>query len=261
MSSLLQTKSSFYYGYVISNQNYQIDFDEGATEFTAQLNIGSYTLTDFISEIERAFNSIIGITETYTVSVDRSTRIITINSTGTLNLLVTTGSHFSVSTYPLMGFTGADRTGSSSYFGNNASGSEYRPQFLLQSYVDPTIFKDPVNSSVNRSANGEVLEIITFGRVGFVEFNIRFATDIDQGKGGPIETNVNGVSDLIDFMEAITTAQTIEFMKDRDTPSTFFKILLEKTPQSADGVGFKLKELSNVPAYFETGILKFRNLT
>ncbi len=262
MSSLLQTKSVFYYGYVVDENNYQLDFDEsGAGPYVAELNVGSYTFESFADEIERALNATIGISNTYTVTEDRDTRTLTISATGNFDLLISSGAHASTSVFTLAGFTGGDVSGVTSAEGNNASGSEYLPQFLLQKYIDPTIFKNPVTSSVNRSANGEVLEIVTFGKVGFIEFNIRYATDIDQGKGNAIETNLNGVSDLISFMDAVTNGETIEFMKDRASRSQKFDILIESTKTSKDGVGYKLKELGSVPGYFETGILKFRDLT
>ena len=262
MSSLLQTKSVFYYGYVIDQNNYQLDFDEsGAGPYFAELNVGSYTFESFADEIERALNATLGIANTYTVTEDRLTRTITISATGNFDLLISSGSHASTTVFPLAGFTGADITSVTTAEGNNPSGSEYLPQFLLQKYIDPTIFKNPVTSSVNRSANGSVLEIVTFGKTGFVEFNIRYATDIDQGKGNAIETNLSGVSDLISFMDAVTNGETIEFMKDRANRGQKFDILIESTKTNKDGVGYKLKELGSVPGYFETGVLKFRDLS
>mgnify|MGYP003652003732 CR=1 FL=1 len=261
MSSLLQTKSVFYYGFVVSSTNYQLDFDEaGAGPYYAELNVGSYTLEAFATEIQRAMNATLSIANTYTVTADRDTRAITIAGSGNFDLLITSGSHSATSVFSLAGFTGADVTSVTTSTGSS-SGSEYLPQFPLQKYIDPTIFKSPVSSSVNRSANGEVLEIVSFGKVGFIEFNIRYATDIAQGPDGPIQNNATGVADLISFMDAITNGQTIEFMKDRSTRSQKFDILIESTRQSKDGVGFKLKELGNVPGYYETGTLKFRDLT
>lgn len=264
MSSLLKTRSLFYYGYSITSDNFQLDFNEGGGELTAQLNIGNYTLTEFVDELIRALNSTPTIANTYDVVVDRDTRIITISADGNFDLLVQTGSHAGTSAFSLAGFTGLDRTGAATYDGNIASGSEFRPQFFLQGYVDPTIFKKNVSASVNESANGEV-EVVTFGEVSFTEFDIRFNTDTAQpngclGGGSYIETSATGVPDLIAFMDNITKKNKIEFMKDRDDTSSFFKLILERTREDSAGIGYKLRERTDIglSGYFDTGIIRFR---
>ena len=83
---------------------------------------------------------------------------------------------------------------------------------------------------------------------------------MEQRKFGPIENNPNGVRDLRQFLSYAITKGSIEVMFDRDDPDTFFTIILESTPISRTGTGFKLRPKygQNLPDYYETGILKFR---
>lgn len=55
---MIRTKSKFYYGHTIDSDNNLLDFKEGAgTELTATLNVGEYSLTDFVTEVARALNA------------------------------------------------------------------------------------------------------------------------------------------------------------------------------------------------------------
>lgn len=257
MSSLIQTYSKFYYNYVIDNDNYYLDFDEGGGELSATLEPGEYTLTDLLVEIKRALEDAGALT--YTVTVNRTTRIITIAGSASFDLLVSTGTHASTSVFTLIGFTGADRTSLTTYAANNSSGSEYKPQFKLQSYIDPEDWQQAADASINKTASGRV-EIIKFGTEKFFQFNINFATDIEQPCNGPILNNPTGLDDLRSFMQYAVTRSPLEFIPDKDLPNTFYKIILESTPDSQTGVGYKLKELydKNLPGYFDTGVLKWR---
>src|SRR6185503_364885 len=93
---------------------------------------------------------------TYTVTANRSSRTITIATTSTFSLLVSSGTHTGTAPWSLMGFTGSDRTGASTYTGNAASGSEYRPQFLLQNYISSDDWQQAADASVNKTASGRV---------------------------------------------------------------------------------------------------------
>lgn len=259
MSSLVTTFSKFYYGLIIDTQNQFMDFKEGAgPELTATLDVGEYTFNDILVEVKRALEDAGAFT--YTVTGNRATRQITIASaTGTFSLLVGSGSHSGSSIYSLIGFTGSDRTSAMTYSGNGTSGSEYRPQFKLQSYIDQNDWQQAADASINKTASGRV-EVVSFGVEKFFTFNIQFATDIDQGCNTVILNNPTGLEDLRNFMRYAITRSPLEFMPDKDLPNTFYKIILETTPDSSTGVGYKLHELydKNLPGYFETGILKWR---
>jgi hypothetical protein len=258
MSSEATTYSKFYYDFIIDETNYLLDFTEGAgPELTATFNVGQYTLTTMRTEVERALEDAGALD--YTVTVDRTTRLFTISAPSTFGLLVSTGTHIGTSPFDTIGFTGADRTGASTYTANNAAGSEYIPQFKLQSYISSEDWQEASDASVNKAADGRV-EVISFGTVKYVQMQIKFATDIDQGCGGPIKNNPTGVEDLRLFMRYLILRAPIEFMVDENTPATFQTLVFDSCQDSNTGTGYKLKELydKNAPGYFETAILKFR---
>lgn len=257
----LSTKSAFYYGHTVTESNSFLNFDEGGGELTATLNVDDYTLTDFAIEVARAMTEAGG--QDYTVAVDRDTRVLTVSATSNFDLLTNSGSTAGSAPWDLMGFsTAADKTGTNSYVGDTGSGSEYLPQYWLQQYKPFTSSKRKASASVNTTATG-VTEVISFGLEQFMECNIKYATDIDQGTGNPIDTNATGYDDLEDFLDYIITKAEIEFMPDKDTRSTFDKCFLESTPTDSKGIGYSIEELfsENLADYYETGLLKFKKVT
>lgn len=254
----LTTFSKFYYGHRVTADAYTIDFNEGGPDFTAEVPVGKYSLTEFVIALKNALN--VAGTLTYNVSVDRDTRLITISASGTFSLLVATGPTLGVSLFSLVGFSGADRTGAATYTGDLPSGSEYSPQFILQNHIPKENFKKAVQASVNESADGTV-EVVRFADVRFVQFDIQYITDVEMDNV-TILNNPTGVSDANDFMNYITEIGPIEFIPDRDDTSTFDKIQLDSTPENKDGTEYTLKEWYDreLPGLFSTGILKFRVL-
>lgn len=257
MSSLLTTYSKFYYGYVIDDTNFSLNFNEGGPELLATLNSGEYTFTDFATEIERALNDVGALT--YTVTANRTDRTITVSATGTFALLVSTGTSAGISPFSLMGFTGADRTAAATYTGNTTSGSEYIPQFKLQSYISSDNWQQAADASINKTASGRV-EIVKFGTEKFVQFQIRYITEIDQGCNGPIKNDSSALLNVQSFLQYATTRAPLEFIPDIDTPAIFQTLTLDSMQSSTTGTGYKLKELydKDLPGYFETDVLKFR---
>ncbi len=253
----LRTFSSFFYGHEITRENNFINFSEGGPELTAELSVGAYTLTDFVTELQSALNQEGALT--YTVTVSRTTRKITIAATGTFSLLTNSGSQAALAPWELMGFSEvSDKTGSSSYLGDTGSGYAYNNQFILQDHVDPDHWSQAVDSSVNKSAAGNV-ETVSFGTENFLQFNIKYITNYTQS-GNIIKDNGSGVADILQFLNYITKKAPIEFMEDIDSPNSFINILLESTEENQKGTGFKLREMydKGLPGYFETGRLKFR---
>jgi hypothetical protein len=252
----ITTYSGFNYGHEISNSNDYINFSEGGSELSTQIEIGSYTLNDFLGKVLEAFNAEGG--QEYTGTIDRATRKITITSIGNFELLVTAGTQVSISAYTLMGFT-TDKSGSNSYESDIASGSFYEPQFLLQSYVDFADNVKTAQASVNESASG-IVEVVSFGKNSFMECNITLATDIIPQ--GAIKENASGVSDLRSFMLYAINKNPIEFVADIENPNIFESCLLEKTTIDSKGTGFKLYELyaRKLVGYFESKTLTFRKL-
>jgi hypothetical protein len=256
---MITTESAFYYDFEITESNKFISFNEGGGEIIAELRVGKYTLTGAVNETVRAMNDAGSLI--YTGSMGRNNRIVTISASANFSLLGATMTNTLTVLFDL-GFINIDYSGANTYDGNSGIGSVYRPQFRLQSYVDFDHNQQAVDSTVNISANGQV-ELVRFGVVKLMECNIDFATDIDQGYGGYIRTDGSGVSNLKNFMEYLVNKGPIEFIPDIQNPGTYKNCVLESTPESKDGVNFKLKEKfsSGLIGYYSTGLLTFREVT
>jgi len=252
----IKTYSAFTYGHTITDGNLTIDFDEGVGELTAKLNVGSYSLQDFAIEVSKAINAV-GSQE-YSISLDRSTRVISISAPSTFKLLPVSGTNTATSALPLVGFS-TDTVLNLINIGDYPSGSLYTPQNILQRFVD---FDDNVkttNSTIRQTATGAV-EVVSYGSVKFMECNITPITDITPQLS--IISNANAVSEFRKFMNYCIGKAPIEFIPDTLTPNTFKKCLLESTRESKDGVNFKIKELfsKKLFGYYESGNLIFRGL-
>jgi len=255
----LNTRSAFLYGHLIDQTNFSLDFDEGGSELQASLQPGDYTFGTFATEVERALNDTGSLT--YNVTVDRSTRFVTISASGTFSLLPTSGSRIGVGVWDLLGFTGADQTGSSTYTSDSESGTFYRPQFKLQDYAPVEDLQGAQTASVSESASGE-FQIASFGSVRNMRCNIAFINDYAQSKNGPIENNQNAVSEAREFLLYLIGKNKIEFFPDRDTTGVFVNLILESTQRDRQGISFELRELlsRNLPGYYESGNLTFREI-
>jgi hypothetical protein len=243
----INTRSAFTYGHTITDDNSFINFSEnGIDELSATIEIGSYTLDQFKDAVAGALNEI-GNNE-YLVSIDRTTRKITITADATFNLLVTTGLQVSVSAFGLMGFT-TDRDSLLTYEGDIASGSVYYPQAPLYNYSPFENNQSSVQEKVNESSSGEI-EVVSYGIKNLMECNIKYVTNIVgqvQPKKGIkyIEDNATGLEDLLAFMDYITKKRPIEFIPDKENFLIFTPTLYAQ-------------KLAN---YYETGNIKFRKLT
>tara|TARA_Y100001973_G_scaffold94519_1_gene146635 strand:+ start:329 stop:1087 length:759 start_codon:yes stop_codon:yes gene_type:complete len=252
---MLSTMSKWYYGHYIDTTNNKIPFNDG-TDQVATLNVGDYTLTEFVTEISRALNAASSLT--FTVSVDRSTRLITIAAGSTFELQTTSGT--AVNAFSLMGFSGADKTGADTYTGGAASGSEFKPQLKLQKYIDFGDEQIASYSNVAKSASG-VVEVVSFGTDDFMTCEIAYQTN-NNTTGSAIENQANGLDNLRTFLQYAVLKRKMEFIPDRDTPGTFTKTILESTNASGSGTGYRLNEyLGSLPGFFSSGTLKFRKMS
>lgn len=254
---MIETRSSFFYLDPVDSTNFYLDFDEGGGELTAEVSVGSFTHSEIVDAIEAALNGA-GLL-TYSVTFDRNSRKFTISASGSFTLRISSGTHVGADIYSLLGFTGADVGPTTSATANLQAGTEYRPQFYLQDWVDASDNQKSISPSVNKTASGEV-EVVKFGTEKFFEFSIMLANDIDQGNGNFIETDPNGVANLRSFMQFAVEKNNFEFMPDRNNKANFYKVLLESTDGNSNGTGFKLIELydKGLPNYFESGKLVLR---
>ncbi len=256
---MIQTKSSFYYGHTITEENRYLDFKEGAgPEMTAVLDIGEYTLTDFLSTVARALNDASALD--YLVEVDRVTRLITVSTSSAFTFLASTGTNIGRGPWSLLGFA-VDTSSANSHTATLVSGSEWRPQYMGQDFVDFEDQQDAIDGVVRQSTSGRV-EAVKFGNKKTMDVSWKFITDIFQSANSPIENQTNGLANARTFLEYAVTKADLEFIPDRANPSVFTKCILDSTPESKDGLAFKLKELysQGLVGYYDTGVLKFRKL-
>lgn len=251
----IETYSAFIYGHTIDESNRYLDFSESAVIKQAELTIGAYSITEFLTVLSNALNAAGNLD--YTVNLDRSTRKITISATGSFDLLVDSGSNSEISVFTLAGFTGADRVGLTSYEGDIASGSFYEPQNILQSYTDFEDNKKTTNASVNQSASGKI-EVVSYSVIGFAKFNIAPVSDITPQLS--IKDDANARLNLRRFLEYCITKAPIEFIPDIESPGSFKKCLLESTQRSRNGVDFEIRRFKNLFHYYQSGNLTFREL-
>ena len=254
---MIDTKPLFYYGIEIKESNSWLDYQEGAGPIkSVQLNLGNYTPSTFAIEIARAMTG--GSTLTYSASLNRTTRIITISTTSNFKLLQSTGPHSADGVWNELSF-GGDTALGLLHACVSAVGDEWRPQFLPQDWVP---FEHNVSAvdGVRKEATSGAVETVSFGSKEVMEMNFTFITN--RFVDGPFDNDSQGVEKALSFLRYATTSADLEFMQDRDNPDNFVMSILESTPENSNGLGFKLKELygKGLPMFYETGLLKFRKV-
>ena len=250
----LFTRSKWVFGHNVTQDNQNITIVEGLDTFVIAIDVGSYTFTEFASQIQFQMNEV--LTETYTVTTNRDAQTLTIDSTGTFDLLIFSGNASSL--FPLMGFTGADLTGVSSATSDSMSGENYTPQIPLQDFINFDNDQAASLSSVNTSASGRV-QAVRFGINKFMTCNIRWVHDTDSVKTF-LEADPNAESNLRNFLEYATLKRRLEFVPNVGDNSTFTPCILESTRSSRDGTGFQIREIQNLAGWYESGRLRFREL-
>lgn len=249
------TKPKFYYIEAVGLNSRFISFDEGLGEIVAELNPSSYSIEELMLEAQRAVNLV--ATQAYTFDFDRINRTVTISASSNFDLLVTTGSNFGLDAFGLLGFT-SDQTGSNSYTGA-VIGSEYIPQFPLQDFESFDDNEESVQASINESASG-IVEVVSFGRRRFMNLNIRYIKNGQPCSDSIYGNDPNAITNIRNFLSFCIGKGRLEFMIDQENENVFDKVLLESTPESKDGVSYRLKEMNGLQGFFETGKLKFRRV-
>lgn len=254
---MTKKRSVFYYGYVVDVKSNTLRIDEGSGDMDIEIPIGRYSMTDYVNAVSNAIND--ALDQDYTLTVDRDTRLVTINAP--LNFELKIADIFPLNSgYPILGFNGANLSGSNSYTGDSSSGFAYYPQFPLQNYLDFSNNKEYSDAAVNTTAEGEE-EVVSFGLQQFAEMNFKYITNREMPIGAPIENNESGIEDAISFFDYAITKGAFEFMLDRDDRGTFTKVILNKTPKSGKGVGYSLKEDFSVGGFFETGKITIKKVS
>lgn len=258
--SKITTRSLFFYGHLVTLGNRALDFSEGGAEILANLRVGDYSATEFAAEVARTLNEFGALT--YTVTLNRATRKLTISASGNFELLTNSGSRPGIAIWALLGMaTAADKTGAASYVADSETGSAYETQYPVDKYVSPA------HSIVFENANYNVTPVgvanqISFGDGRRIGMNIRLISN-----EVPTSTrcqpgfliNAQGITDFMTFIRYAMGKAKIEFMEDRDTPGTLFKVLLESTAEDRGARSFELKNMKT-PNYYESGDLVFREV-
>lgn len=256
--SKLTTLSAFYYGINITRENNALNFDDGSGQLTAYVPIGDYSLSEIPDAVEDAMN-LIGNQE-YTITVNRTTRKITINGSSNFSLLCNSGSQAGTSIFEMLGFdTASDKTGSNSYTSEDGCGSEYLNQIILDDYTKPEDYAVKENAVVNISTSG-VIQSLQFGDGARMACNIKGVSDKVGTKNYNYYENASGISDFRDFMNYLITKGKIEFMPDKSDRNTYYKLTLESTSADKNGTAFKIMNMKGASDYLESGPLLFRKV-
>ena len=252
--------SLFYFGHTVTEDNRYIDFKEGVDTFVAVLPIGAFTLTKYLEVAAQAMNDVGAFT--YTFSVNRSTRIVTLTSSSAFDLLGATGDNAGQSALPMLGIAQSDFLAVTSVVGTSASGSSYSPQYPLQDFIPTTNSKRALSATVAVSASGNKVSVQSFGEERFMKSNIKWVTNIAQGSGSKIRNDTSAVENLIAFLEYAITKAPIEFMQNESDTSTFERLVLWSTQSNSDGTGYELREYydKDLADWFESGPLNFKKI-
>lgn len=251
---MIMTKPAFLYGYVINADTTYINFREDIVELTARVKPGRYTFTDLAAEVATAM-SLAG-NQIYTVTTDRVNRRFTISADNNFEILFDTGSNKGLSPSSIIGFGTMDYTGANTYTGST-TGKIYSPTFWPQSHTGTKHWKGYKDASIIETGDGDVETFAPSGLVSYMEMEFKFITDLNPGD--PWDANENAVDEVLDFLSYAITKGYMEYMENRDTVEEYQTVVLDSTPQSKDGILFKLlPQGSGWPDWYRTGKLVFR---
>lgn len=253
--STIKTLSKFFYGTKVTRFDWAVDFNEGAGELQATLEVGNYSLTEYCTELQRAMRA--AGSQNYVVSLNRTTRKITISAPSNFSLLAGTGSRIGVGAWSIIGATATDKTSTNTYTMENGAGSEYVPQYYINQYIKEGHSIELEDAAVSSTPVG-YSQVASFGDGSRLPMNIRLITNKTGLKNSGFVSNINGESDFMTFIKYAMKKGRLEFMPDKATPATYIKCFLESTPEDRDARKFKLKNMA-VDIY-ESGTLTFRKV-
>ena len=256
----LLTKSKFYFGVSVDSDNNILDIDEGTGSFPVTLAVKAYAPSEIATALSSALNQ--AGTLTYTVTLNRTTRLLKITASGTFSIRRATGPNSASNIYSILGFPGGtDLTGLSQYEGTVGVGFEFEPQFYLLDYVPLDHNVKSVKASVNETGSGAV-EVIRFGTKRYMECSIDFISDRKFIGDEIWSSNPNGIADALQFMGYAIQKSTLEFMPNRLDVANYTKLILESTESDSQGTGFKLLEMLDYgEGLYKTGRLVFREVS
>jgi len=255
--SKITTRSRFFYGTTVTQQNRSIDFDEGSGEIQATLKVGAYSLTEYAAEWQRALRE--AGTQAYLVTLNRTTQKLTISAPSAFTLLSDTGSRVGTGAWDMAGIdTSADIVVNTSHTAANIAGERYDTQYPVNEYLafDDNEVKE---SGVVSSTPAGIVQQIYFGDGARCEMNIRLITNQNLKCTSPFGYNPNGVSDAKAFLSYLLTKGKVEFMPDLSAPASFFTCYLERTQQDQNALRHQFENMQT-PDVYQTGVLTFREI-
>ena len=93
-----------------------------------------------------------------------------------------------------------------------------------------------------------------------MNLNIRYIKNGQPCSDSIYGNDPNAITNIRNFLSFCIGKGRLEFMIDQENENVFDKVLLESTPESKDGVSYRLKEMNGLQGFFETGKLKFRRV-
>lgn len=248
----LKQPSLILWGLQITTFNRWIDYQlsSGGTVYSAQLNLGYYSLTSLLTEITRAMSAA-SASVTYTATADRTiagglqNRITLGTSSAYFKILFNSGTHAATSIASLIGFAQIDKSGSTSYTGSSSAGIVLVTTYPAFNYMPPELNRE-VQGSRSISAAG-IKEAIVFQIMQFISAEFKY------------EPYAKVLSDWYPFFDWAMQQRPFDLTEDYTIPNRFFEVTLEKTTKSGDGLGQLWKEmLPSFPGLYTTQDLTFR---
>lgn len=255
--------SKFIYGFTLDATNNVFPIKVLLTEYTVYIPIGRYTGTSLAIAIKAACEAEVP-TETFTVTYDKVTRLFYIQCSNGFEILFGSGIITANNCASVIGFNNTDHTVTLNpplfdYQSDFAAGYEYKPQFPLQSYVKNGQVKKLTDSILNKTADGDI-EMIYYGEENYIEFEIKYITEIQYPSGSLIRNNQSALTEIKSFLNYCILKNIITFYPDENS-SECIDIRLEKTSEDAtNGTAYRIEEeySANMPNYYKTNKLTWR---
>lgn len=244
-------RQSFLYGYEITSGNYQLNFRElgDTVDRITVIPYNTYIPNDLATILEAQLNEV-GNGD-YSVTFDMLNRTFSI-SNGTTVFSVLPSSTTS-SAWSVLGFSN-DLSGLQDYTGEQ-TGILFKPQLPLFNLNDFEYRSNTYNGSVSISTSG-LIRSSMLGRYRSMTCDIRYINNKDN-KISPVLYNSNAVDETKDFLEWAINKKAILYFNDDKIRTKYFKCVLRKTSESSDGLGYLIKEMSNLPEFYEVTGLEF----
>lgn len=249
----LKNPSLFLYGLQITVNNQNITFGTNSGETpgsgtarTAIIPVGYYSLTGLAIAVAQAITNA-DPTHVYSCTVDRTNsggtqNRVTIATTNTyLSIYFNTGSVSNPAT--LLGFTGADLTGATSYTGSASAGTVLIPNQIGYSFL-PTQAMQKNFGSLNVSASG-LKESITFALQSFWQVQFKYIPEATME------------ASWLPLVQWLIQQREVDFTPDITAPTTVYTGTLED-PQNGLEFNFTEHLSEGLPFEYATPLMKFR---